>query len=122
MKKRRKFLTESLQIRILLIYNELGPRWIEISRRLDVDSRTARAIINRYEKSGTLHPIMGRPIKTTHEIKDGFVGVVKFEQEITNLDLIPDKIIHNAYSYFLATYKVCVELKGECLNGQLKKI
>jgi transposase len=89
-------LTESLKIRILIAYNELGPRWTEISRRLDVDSDTARAFINRYEKSGTLHPKMGRPIKITQEIKDGIVGVVKFEQEITNLDLIPVKIIHNA--------------------------
>ena len=64
---------------------------------------------------------MGRPIKITHEIKDAIVGVVKFEQEITNLDLIPDKIIHNAYSYFLETCKVCVEFKGECLNGHKEK-
>ena len=70
---------------------------------------------------GVIEQKLGTLIRIAQEINDEIVGVVKFEQEITNLDLITDKIIHNAYSSFLATCKVCVELNGECLNRQWEK-
>jgi hypothetical protein len=75
------------------------------------------------KKSGTLYLKLGRPTRITQEIKDGVAGVIKFEPKITNLGLIPVKIIYNAYSSFLATCKVSVELNGKCLNEQwVKKI
>jgi hypothetical protein len=45
-----------------------------------------------------------------------------FNRIKTEWDLIPDKVIHNAYSSFLARCKVCVELKGECLNTHWDKV
>lgn len=45
-----------------------------------------------------------------------------FNQIKREWDLIPDNIIHNCYSSFLARCKVCVQINGDCLNGHWRKV
>ena len=37
-------------------------------------------------------------------------------------DAIPDDVIHNIYSSFLARCKVCVQIEGQNLNGHWKDV
>ena len=97
MKKARRFLNESLKIEILIAYRQIGPKWNEISKRLDVCTSTARSFVERYKKSGKLNRKMGRPIKIMEEIKDGIIGAVEFEPETT----LKSNFIGKAFNLFI---------------------
>ena len=90
MGRKTKSLTEQKKIRILIFHSHLGNRWTEISQRLSIPESTIRSFVSRYEKSQTLNVQRGRPSTIPETTRDGIVGWVSSNADITLSEVAND--------------------------------
>lgn len=83
----KRTLTESDKIEIIVKYRMLGPNWTRISVLLNINPNTVRTFINRYLKNKEISPKRGRPIEIKDDMKQGIIGAVEMDPELSLFDI-----------------------------------
>ena len=78
-----KTLSNDDKVSIIRFYDQLGPRWISISRLTGFNESTIRSFWHRYEAKPQLEIKRGRPPTIFDDVKQAVIGVFDYDGETT---------------------------------------